>query len=85
MHNPMEVVDASLPEIIMVPRSCYLVVLLGLFCGCQSQSDLDTGRATKTHISPPDTSLRLVGASMFREELAKHLGQVVLVDMWATW
>ncbi len=82
----MEVVfDASLPEIIMVPRSCYLVVLLGLFCGCQSQSDLDTGRDTKTHIAPPDTSLRLVGASMFREELAKHLGQVVLVDMWATW
>ncbi len=81
----MEVVENSLPEMKMVPRACYLVVLLGLFCGCQNQSEVDTGLAIETHISPPDNSLRVVGASMFREELAKHLGQVVLVDMWAIW
>lgn len=69
----------------MVPRACFSAVLLGLLCGCQSQSDLDTGRAAKTHISSPDNSLRVVGASMFREELAQHLGQVILVDMWAIW
>lgn len=69
----------------------FLVALLGLSAsGCANRTEerptADIDKAPAARASPVSAvTLRAIDASQLADLLQKHRGQVVLVDLWATW
>ncbi len=72
-------------------KSWFVVGTMGLLLGCQTEADVqnesppDAAKLVVVQAEPGSTDVRVVNALQFRDEIAALKGQVVLVDMWATW
>ena len=74
-------------------HATYLVLMSALIVGCQGQADVTNMPAAdgqQVAATPESKTLRgeavrAVDAEEFASQLAAYQGDVVLVDMWATW
>jgi thiol-disulfide isomerase/thioredoxin len=61
-------------------------VFLALVIGCGPESpSINDGAAAIDDDTKPEVTVRVADTAAYDEVIAKHRGQVVLVDFWATW